>query len=103
MNRIKVIHPTMGDEPEWVLLAWIGVIMEFYTEISFSDSVSLRTVKNKSIIECPPEGVYAVKISEALSALREKSAAAFQWYNDHVKGEKFNVFIFDKNACELLT
>ena len=108
--HITIIRRPLGDAPEWVRDAWIGMRLPTVqsTESSW-EVVSVLTGPLPALSQwwdairgrVNHMTGYAVRVDVAVGLLAEKDAAAAHWWEKNTPGmiERGDTFIFDSAAC----
>src|SRR5258708_18523619 len=97
-ERIKIVDTTPGQAAEWVRKEWIGLELPVEENVDTEGGAQFGAKGGK------PEnlGGYPIRTEDALSALREKSPKAAQWWEDNVPLEVVPRLVFKRDVCEVV-
>jgi hypothetical protein len=96
VSFIRIISIPPGEAPERVRKEWVGL------ELPLSENVPPGV--EVGALGGPPEnsGGYPVDTAIAMKALRVRSRAAAEWWEDNVTLTSVSHLVFDKAVCQLI-
>lgn len=102
MKKIRIISIPLGEAPDLVREAWIGLEIPVVKEALKGDLVA--GVLTRAI--CIMEGYWVQRIT-ALGLLQKKDLKAFQWWLELYSKKEGGfspewLMFFDENCCEVI-
>lgn len=101
MSRFfRILACPLGEAPEWVRHAWIGIILPKSPGIQNGNHAGVLT--GNEIREGSYEGGFSVVANVAVAILEQIDIDASDWWSENAKDflEEGGIFAFDDAACE---
>ena len=100
MERLRITSIPPGQAPEWVRKEWVGLELPVEEDAPKSEEGIQFGIKGGK-----PEnlGGYPIRTSDAISALKEKSPLAANWWKQNLPLEAIPRLVFKKGVCEIIS
>jgi hypothetical protein len=101
--QIRIIAPPPGEAPDRIRAAWVGCVLPLFATTDDPKVGKKGTGVVSGEREDRPEG-FAVRVTEAVSALERHNAEAARWWRENtphlLKPKK--LFVYSGDVCELV-
>ncbi|HSX48807.1 MAG TPA: hypothetical protein VLE44_00945 [Candidatus Saccharimonadales bacterium] len=96
-ERIRIVDTPPGQAPEWVRKEWIGLELPVEdVDLEGGFSIGIKGGKPENL------GGYPIRTEDAISALKEKSPKAANWWINNVPLDLVPRLVFKRDVCKVV-
>lgn len=95
MSKVEIISTPPGQAPEWVRMAWIGLLLPIADDVEGGLQMGVHGGPAQN------EGGYKIPTQEALDILEKKNRKAARWWYDHLPIMP-SWLVFHKEVCKFI-